>query len=447
MEKIGLIGATAIGLGAIIGAGIFVLSGVSISLAGSGAILAFLLTGVTALMAAFQISELASRMPHRRGSTYSFAYKAFGSELGFTSGMLGLLSLLASVSAIAMGFGSYAGSLSGMNSTVDQFAFSIAIVLVLSVIAYKGVRAAARTDTVLVSFKVLALIIFIIFGLYAGKAAGFTVSNVLGNGWGGIFSAAVIAMFAYSGFGSIIALTPYMKGGGKTAAKAVILAAILSIIIYIGVVITLLHMAPQSAYGVSGDPLTIALSASGAPSWLYLLIGIAALVATASATLAMLVSSNMLMYQMSLDGLLPSFFRKPANPSGAQRNSLLVVIALGVGLMFTGSIYIIAAISNFGTIFSYLINSMAIIKIRRLENSGKHGDILASMKLSTEGIFKTPLYPYIPIVVIILTILFVFGMPSEALLGGVLTILLGLLIYYTMRELRDKPIIRIRLFR
>src|SRR5690349_21360779 len=110
MAKIGLAGATAIGLGAIIGAGIFVLSGTTINLAGSGALIAFIITGIVAIILALELGELSSEMPKERGATYSFTYHAFGSELGFIGGILLYLGYAAAVATIALGFGSYLSS-------------------------------------------------------------------------------------------------------------------------------------------------------------------------------------------------------------------------------------------------------------------------------------------------------------------------------------------------
>ncbi len=446
MEKIGLIGATAIGLGAIIGAGIFVLSGVAITLSGSGAVLAFLLTGFVAILVALETGELSSRMPKEVGAAYSFSYNAFGSEMGFITGMLRLLSFVAAIAAIAVGFGSYLVSFVGLSQSIAPL-FSVLLILILGYITHKGVRKAARTDTVLVSFKVLVLIIFVIFGIYAGKAVNLNLGGLFSSGLSGIFAAGVLSMFAYSGFQSIASITPYIKGGGRTAAKAILLSVLISAFLYIGVTIAMLMLAPTSAYALSGDPLSIALKAGAAPIALSVLVDLAAMVATASATLAMLVGCEMLIFQMARDGLLPQFLKHDKNKKSSETNSLITTIILGIAFLFAGNIYIIAAISNFGTIFSYLINSFAILKIRTLENTHRHRMILSSMKLEKTKLFLTPLYPYIPIVASFSLFIFFFGFPSEALAGGVITIMLSIMVYYLLREIKEKPIIKVRLFK
>ncbi len=291
------------------------------------------------------------------------------------------------------------------------------------------------------------LIIFVIFGIYAGKAANFSIGSLLSGGVSGIFAASVLAMFAYAGFQSIASISPYLKGGGKTAAKAILLSVLISAFLYIGVTIAMLKLAPISSYSLSGDPLSIALKASAAPVLLFTIVDLAALVATASATLAMLVGCELLIFQMSSDGLLPQFLRKDKTGKSSQKNSIITTILLGSSFLFAGNLYIIAAISNFGTIFSYLINSFAIIKIRALEKTKRHRMILSSMKLEKGKIVLTPLYPIIPILAIIFLFAFFFGFPAEALAGGVITILISVMVYYMLREIKEKPIIKVKLFK
>ncbi|MEM3661940.1 MAG: amino acid permease, partial [Candidatus Micrarchaeaceae archaeon] len=149
--------ATAVGLGAIIGAGIFVLSGTAIALAGSLALLSFALVGVVALIVALETGELGSIMPHLKGAAYSYAYKAFGSELGFITGIVLYFSYATSVSAIALGFGSYLASMLGIGSSYAIY-LAMLLIAVLAVVNILGIRKAAEVDFGLVIVKVLILL-------------------------------------------------------------------------------------------------------------------------------------------------------------------------------------------------------------------------------------------------------------------------------------------------
>ncbi len=443
MAKIGLLSATAVGIGAIIGAGIFVLSGVVINLSGTGALLAFTLTGIVAAMIALQMGELSSVMPNARGATYSFAYEAFGSELAFITGALLYLAYAASISAISLGFGTYLGSLLGMQGSIYQYAFSLLLIAALSLINYLGVRRATRTDAVLVGFKIFVLAAFIGFAMMLAKpvVSDFSISGMFNNGWSGIFAASVIAMFAYAGFQSIASLTPDVEGGGRTVAKAILLAVVISGLLYVGVIVALLSIVPASAFGKVADPLSFALTRVDAPQYLLVLVGIGALVATASASLSMMIGGSRLLYQISEDHLLPKFLRKMHNDTPSSSTFITALIAMA--LIFAGNIYIIAAISNFGILLTYMISGLAVIKVRRIRRYGfKHPAMIFG-----KNMFQTPLYPYLTVASIICIIVFFLGFPAVALSGGVISILLAIIIYYSLREIKGKPVIKVRLFK
>ena len=126
--------ATAVGLSAIIGAGIFVLSGTAIALAASAALLAFVIVGIIALIVALELGELGSIMPFAEGASYSYAYEAFGSELGFVTGIMPYVSYPSSIAPIELGFGSYLASLAGLSATFYPVVFAIVLIFVLTIV-------------------------------------------------------------------------------------------------------------------------------------------------------------------------------------------------------------------------------------------------------------------------------------------------------------------------
>lgn len=427
--------ATAVGLGAIIGAGIFVLSGTALALAGPEALIAFVIVGVIALLIALQLGELGSIMPKAEGASYSYVYKALGSEMGFITGMLFYFSYATSISVVALGFGAYLSSVLGMQSS-NSIYFAVALILVLAALNLFGIRKAAKADFLLVVIKLGILAIFIIFALIVAFAYGhFNPSNFTAyaqtSGLAAIFSASVVIFFAYSGFQTISTLTPKIKGGASSAAKAILAAVSISMVVYILVALSLILLVPASSYTVSGDPLSFALQSSGAPSYLFILIDIGALIATASATLAMILGSSRIMHQISVDHLLPRYLKKYDKRRDVASNAVLISTFIGVVMLFSGNIFIIAAIANFGLIFSYIMSSISLMHFRRL---GQNGTVAA------------PLYPYLSIISIIALLILMYGMPRESLLIGGVSIIVLLVVYYLLRETKQKRIIRIRLF-
>lgn len=448
MKQIGFASAVAVGLGGIIGAGIFVLSGTMINLAGTGALFAFLLTGFVAVILSLEMGEMTSSMPNTTGASYSFVYNSFGSELGFVTGISLYLSFVASVSAIGLGFGSYLTSMLGGYNLFYSRIYAVILIFVLMGINLRGLSEAAKADLFIVVFKVSVLIIFIIFALSFGKFLHFNISAPIVNGVPGIFSASVIAMFAYAGFQSIATMAPNIKGGGRTAARAIMAAVVISLVLYILVTLSMLALVPATRYGYIADPLSFALKSAAAPQWLFYLVDFAALAATISATLAMIIAGSQLCLQLSEDGLLPKVFRRRAGSERSPITAVFLTGFIGMAVMFVGNVYVIAAISNFGVLLSYLMTGFALIKVRRMrKNPKKHADFLKQAGISLKNYFKMPLYPYLPIIGIIMLIVFFFGFPVIALSAGVGLVLITIIIYYAMREDRDEPVIKVRFFR
>ncbi len=448
MKEVGFATAVAVGLGGIIGAGIFVLSGTMIGLAGTGALIAFLITGIVAIILAMEMGELTSAMPKTSGASYSFVYNAFGSELGFITGISLYLSFVASISAISLGFGTYLSSMLGFHSTIYPRVLAIALILALMSLSFRGLSDAARADLFIVIFKVGVLVVFIFFAIVFGKELNFNLKLPPQHGIPGIFSAGVIAMFAYAGFQTIATMAPNIKGGGRTAAKAIFAAVLISLVLYVFVTIAMLALVPAARYGFVADPLSFALKTAGAPTWLFYLVDFAALAATVSATLAMIIAGSQLVRQLSADGLLPSVFRKISEGGGSPVIAVFLTSFLGMAIMFAGNIYIIAAISNFGILFSYLMTGFALIKVRRMRsNPLKHEDFLIQAGITSENSFLMPLFPYLPVIGISLLIIFFFGFPTLALSIGIGLILVSLILYYSLREDRDEPVVKVRFFK
>ncbi len=434
MRKIGIVSATAVGLGAIIGAGIFVLSGTAIALAGHFALLAFILVGLVSLIMALVLSELSSIMPSAKGASYSYAYAAFGSEIAFITGILLYASYATGTAAIALGFGSYLSFLLGLPAGIAPGFFAVLLIIAIAAINIFGIRKAAITDLALVLVKMAILLAFIGFALYAGGRAGtLDPSTFLGGTFNlnSFFNSTIAIFFAYTGFQAITTFISGIEGGSRSATKAIVGSVLISIVIYALVVVSLMLLAPSGAYAGVADPLAVGLQRANAPPLLSLIVDIGALVATTSAALAYMLSASRIVYQISADRLLPGslrgFDRKRDVAVGGVALSAFVAI---LALLFN-NIFIIAAVSNFGLIFSYIIACVALMHFR---------------KTNTYASYRMPLYPYLPVFAIVSMFAFLIGMPSEALTFGLIAIIALIVIYHLLREVKKKKVIRVRLF-
>ncbi len=428
--------ATAVGLGAIIGAGIFVLSGTAIALAGSAALIAFVLVGVIALIVALELGELGSIMPQAEGASYSYAYEAFGSELGFITGIMLYFAYASSIAPIALGFGAYLTSLLGFGGIYPTI-FAILLILMLAVVNIFGVSKAAKADFGLVIIKVSILVIFIVFALIFAFLGHGSVAQANFSGGlqsiniSSIFAASVVIFFAYSGFQAISTITKDVKGGGSGAAKAIIISVVVSMVLYILVVVSLLFLTPASQFTISSNPLSFALRSAGAPGWLFTLVSVGALIATTSAALAMILSSSRVLYQIGTDKLLPKIVRKYNPKRDVAVNGVLISSGIGIVMLFSGNIYVMASISNFGILFCYLIASFALVHFRRKKASAT---------------FKVPLFPAISIVGIVGLLALLVGMPREALIIGVAMVLALMVAYHMLVEAEKREVEKIEIF-
>lgn len=427
--------ATAVSLGAIIGAGIFVLSGTAIALAGSYAILAFIIIGVVALMIALQLGELGSLMPKLKGASYSYTYKAFGSELGFITGILLFFSYATEVSVISLGFGSYLSSILGLPLSVAAIPFAILLIVILGLVNIMGIKKAARADTGLVVIKISILILFAIAGILLAFAHNTNpLANITtgGGNLAGIFAASIVIFFAYAGFQAVSSFADKVKGGGRGAAKAIVYSVLISMALYTIICVVLMLLLPATSYKITGDPLAFALQGAHAPSWLFFAVDIGALIATASAALASLLYSSRLVYQIGSDGLLPKIVTKYNKDKDVAINGVIITSIIAVVMLFAGNIYIITAIANVGLFIGFLMTSFALLHFRRL---------------GAKPSFKAPFYPYLPIITIVALLILFIGLPKEALLFGMIIILSLLIIYYSLREAEKKKPVAIRLFK
>jgi APA family basic amino acid/polyamine antiporter len=432
---IGVGAATAVGLGAIIGAGIFTLSGTAIALAGVWSLISFVLVGFVAIVVALEIGELCSIFPEVNGASYSYVFEAFGSELGFITGVLLYFSFASAISVVALGFGAYLSTLLGLPPAAYGSSLAIVIIGVLSAFNLQGIKKAARADFGLVVIKVAVLIVFVafaaIFALHSNTFSNISSAAPLGNGYTAIFSASVVIFFAYSGFQTISTFASDVKGGARSAAIAIFASVAISMVLYVVVDLALMLLVPVNAFAINANPLSFALAVARAPSYLTVIVAIGALIATASATLAMILSSSRILYQISMDGLLPKILRNYDPDRDVARNGVLISAAIAVIMLFSGNIYVIAAISNFGLLFSYLMAGFALIHFRR------HG---------RQGSFRLPMYPYLPLLAIFVLLSFILGLPNEALVVGTLMTISLLMIYYFLKEVEGKGPVKVRLF-
>jgi basic amino acid/polyamine antiporter, APA family len=401
-RAVGAVSLTAMGLGAIIGTGIFVIIGEAISLSGPAIVLGFVLAGVTCIFSALSYSELASTIPVS-GSAYTYSYATLGELVAWIIGWDLILEYGVAVAAVAVGWGGYLqsllDSLFGINlpdsiagPPGDGGTFNLpAVFLVLAVTALLcvGVRESARTNTAFVAFKLAVLALFVGLGVYAllfhegGGAGGF--SPFATHGFSGIVDAAALIFFAYIGFDAVSTSGEEAEKPQRDLPIAIVGSLLIATVIYIVVALVTVGLAPASKLGGSEAPLADALKLGGGyGSWAADILSLGALVAITSVVLTVLYGQTRIMYAMTRDGLLPREFGK------LSRRQTPVRITLTFGLLialFAAFIPLteIAKLVNIGTLFAFVLVNVGVVVLRRTEPDLERG-------------FRVPFVPAFPII-------------------------------------------------
>jgi APA family basic amino acid/polyamine antiporter len=421
------------GLGAIIGTGIFVIIGEAISLSGPAIILSFALAGLTCVFSALSYSELASTIPVS-GSAYTYSYATLGELVAWIIGWDLILEYGVSVAAIAVGWGGYlqslVESLFGL-SIPDAIAgppgdggtFNLpAVFLVLAVTALLcvGVRESTRVNALMVAFKLVVLALFVGLGAYAllfhegGGAGGF--SPFATHGTAGIVDAAALIFFAYIGFDAVSTAGEEAEKPQRDLPIAIIGSLAIATVIYIIVAIVAVGLAPADKLGGSEAPLADALNIGGGfGSWATDVISLGALVAITSVVLTVLYGQTRIMFSMTRDGLLPRGFGKLSKRQTPVRITLTFGILIAVIAAFI-PLSEIAKLVNIGTLFAFVLVNVGVIVLRRTQPDLERG-------------FRVPWVPVLPLIGIGLCVYLMTRLEAETWLRFGVWLAIGLAIY------------------
>ena len=432
--KLGLGIAIALCLGSILGDTLFMFAGVPIAQIGSQSIIAYAIVGIVIAVMATQLGELGSIMPHEKGGPYSYVSRSFGSELGFITGILLFVGYCAIVSATALGFGGYLLSILGLSNGIAQIIIAIAIIILASLVNLHGIKRMAELTRILLVIALLTAAAFVAFALMHVHAPGMGAifqNTPAQNGLGAFFVAVTAIVFAYSGFQVIVTLTDNIKGGGRMATETMVISLLISMVVYVAVTVGLMLLIPSAQSVITAYPLLYALNQVNAPYLFSALIGAGALFAMSAAMIAIVFSASRLVYQIGKDGLLPRITRSFDHRKSVAPSGIWISAAVSIALLFSGGLYTILSISNFGVLFSLLMACFALVNMHRRRRLGS---------------FVAPYYPYLTLISIAACIIFMFGLPSQSLALGVIIIAFLLVVYYTLVEMKRKDVPRIKLF-
>ena len=344
----------ATGLAAMIGAGIFVVSGIGTRIAGSAVIAAFIIAGVVALFNALSSSELAAAIP-REGGTYEYARRLLSPKVGFMAGWFFVSSKMLESATIALAFGAYIS----LVLNFDPRLFGVMAVLALTLINVLGIRASTDASKIMTVIKVGVLAAFAFFGLSAVKAANFV--PFAPSGLQGVLTASAIVFFAYTGYARIATLGEEIKEPRKTIPKAILVSLAITIVVYVSVVTVGIGLVGVQKFGGSDSPIAAAASVLGGSVWVALVI-FGAAVATLSVLLSDLLSSSRTVFAMARNTDFPQVLSQMRNVNPV--NSVIVTSAVVLALVLTGSLVQVAALTSLTILIYYAVTNISALKLQ-----------------------------------------------------------------------------------
>jgi APA family basic amino acid/polyamine antiporter len=366
------------GLGIIVGAGIYTLIGLGAGIAGNALWVSFLIAGFIAALTALTYAELSNRFAKEAAET-NYMIKAFKSKgLGFFAGYLILITSLFSAATVAYGFSAYFR----IFFNLDPLLTSIILIVLLSVISLLGMQESVKLNNSLTYITILGLILILIFGFrFIGDTnlfAGINGENIFQDLslWGtSLFPAAALIFFAFLGFEQLANISEEVINPKENVPRAILFSLLAATILYILVSIVAVSAVPVSELSKAANPNVslsqgpLALVAEKTLPGFGFWLSIMALCATSSTLLILLVVSSRIIYGMSEQDLLPTYFRKTHPRFSTPHYAILVVMILAIFFALIGNIELLGNLTTLGVFLVFFLVHAALIQIRLRENT------------------------------------------------------------------------------
>jgi len=435
-----------LGVGAIIGAGIFVLTGTAAAqYAGPAIILSFIVAAVVCLLAGLCYAEFASMIP-RAGSAYTYSLATLGKTVAWIIGWDLILEYLFAASTVAVGWSGYMVSflkdygiviparlsqsplsysaVDGWHKTGALINLpAMAIIALISFLLFIGVKESIRVNTIIVVLKVSVILLFIGFGLSHVDTANFSpfIPPNLGHtgefGVSGIFRAAAVIFFAYIGFDAVSTAAQECKNPQKDLPVGILGSLAIATILYILVAYVLTGVVHYSALNVP-DPIAVGVNAMGVSMlWLRPLIKMGAIAGLSSVILVMLMGQSRIFFAMASDGFLPKSFAKVHSKFQTPSVSTILTGLMAIVVAGLFPIGLLGELVSIGTLFAFAIVCVGILVLRRTRP-----DIPRP--------FRTPWVPLVPILGALAAVAQMASLPKDTWLRLFIWMALGGIVYF-----------------
>lgn len=402
--------ATSLGIGAMVGAGIFVLSGVATGKAGPAVMISFILASLLSILLGLCYGELASRYP-RAGGSYEYANETMGPFIGMIVGWSYWGAWLAASSFVSQGFGHYLNALIGAPPRLS----AVLLLVSLGMINIRGIKFSGKLQVSIVCMVITVLIGFFILGIRHVQFSYYRPFS--SNGISGILEATLVGFLSIVGWDAIVASGEEIRNPGKTIPLAIFSSIMVVLFLYLGLLFVSIGVMPWQEFGASDVPVALASQqflGNLGPTIISLII-ILALPATCN---AFIITISRTAFAMGRNGLFP----KKIAYVHPRFKTPIWAITLGVGIQITftliSSINIAVSATGFLYLLTFIFTMIAFFISRKKD---------APQDKGTQ--FCIPFYPVIPISALLICLGLLIPVGKSGLLTGFMWLFIGIVIY------------------
>lgn len=458
----------ALGIGAIIGAGLFVRTAAAAGEhAGAAVTLSFIVAAIGCAFAGLCYAEFASIIPIA-GSAYTYAYATMGELVAWIIGWALILEYALGAATVSIAWSEFLNKLVGghipyewchspferaldANNVMHHGivnAPALLILILLSLLLIKGTQESATVNAIIVFIKVAIVLVFIAIGWQFIKPENHTPYMIPANappallpdgthysyapffnhGWGGVLTGAAVVFFAFIGFDAVSTAAQEAKNPKKDMPVGILGSLVVCTILYILFSYVLTGVAPYTDFVKAGKEASVAYAIQTYMTnyhWLAVLVTVAILAGFSSVILVMLMGQSRVFYTMSTDGLLPKAFSDlhPKFRTPYKSNMILFVFVGLFAAFVPGSVA--GDLTSIGTLFAFVLVCLGVLILRRTDPS-------------LQRPFKTPLVPLVPILGMLVCTAMIVSLPGPTLLSAFVWMIFGLVVYFTYGRFHSK---------
>ena len=429
-RNLGALDLTLLGVGAIVGTGIFVLTGTGALLAGPGLSLSFVLAAIACGFAALCYAEFASTVPVS-GSIYTYSYATMGEIVAWIIGWDLMLEYGLATSAVAVGWSGYMqsllsgfgialptalsaapGSVPGVTTWFNLPAFCI--LLVITTLLSIGIRESVRANNIMVFIKLAVVLLFIAVGVGHVQPANW--QPYLPFGYNGVFNAAAIVFFAFIGFDAVTSAAEEVKNPARALPIGIIASLGICAVLYVAVAAIMTGIVPFEKFAGVDHPVSLALQYAG-ENWIASFVDLGAIIGMTTVILVMTYGQTRILFAMSRDGLLP---KRLSNIHPHFATPFFTTWLVGIVCAFIAALIplnILAELINIGTLMAFSLIAVAVL-------------VLHKTRPDLPRAFRCPGVPFVPLAAIGFCLLLMCHLQATTWIAFLCWLAIGFVVYF-----------------